>query len=238
MTLYINIKFGKKDKNNKILAFKCFNIKCIYIYLFFIHKKSQLMKKTIIFLSIIGMSSIGIKAHSHNHSSLKLNTEVSTVEWIGEKVVGKHNGTISIKEGLINLHDGHLSGGKIIINMETITCSDLEGEWSDKLVKHLNSPDFFDVANNKTATLEIIKFTKTEGNNFTVTGNLTIKGITKPISFPANIQITEGKLAAYAEFKIDRTLYDIKYRSGKFFESLGDKMISDEFTIKFKIAAN
>ena len=196
------------------------------------------MKKTFVFLSLILVTSLTAIANKHNHSTLKLNTEISTVEWIGEKVVGKHNGAISIKEGVINLHDGHLSGGKIIINMETITCADLEGEWSDKLVKHLNSPDFFDVANNKTATLEVIKFTKTEGNNYTVTGNLTIKGITKPISFPANIQIKEGKLAAYAEFKIDRTLYDIKYGSGKFFEGLGDKMISDEFTIKFKIAAN
>ncbi|MDF1672992.1 MAG: YceI family protein [Vicingaceae bacterium] len=196
------------------------------------------MKKSLILLSFIVISSWGVKAHFHNHSNLKLNTDVSTVEWVGEKVVGKHNGSISIKEGIINLHDGHLSGGKITINMETITCSDLEGEWSDKLVKHLNSPDFFDVANNKTATLEIIKFNKTEGNNYTISGNLTIKGITKPIDFPANIEIKEGKLAAYAEFKIDRTLYDIKYGSGKFFEGLGDKMISDEFIIKFKIAAN
>lgn len=196
------------------------------------------MKKSLILLSLLVASSVGIKAHFHNHSSLKINIDVSTVEWIGEKVVGKHNGGISIKEGVINLHDGHLSGGEIVINMETITCSDLEGETSKKLVGHLNSPDFFDVANNKTATLKIIKFTQTEGNNYTVSGNLTIKGITKPISFPANIEIKEGKLAAYAEFKIDRTLYDIKYGSGKFFEGLGDKMISDEFTIKFKIAAN
>lgn len=196
------------------------------------------MKKSLILLSLIVFSSWGIKAHYHNHSNLILNTNVSSVEWIGEKVVGKHYGGISIKEGVINLHDGHLSGGKIIINMETITCSDLEGEWSEKLVKHLNSPDFFDVVNNKTATLDIIKFTKTDGNNYTVSGKLTIKGVSKPISFPANIEIKEGKLAAYAEFKIDRTLYDIKYRSGKFFEGLGDKMISDEFIIKFKIAAN
>ena len=196
------------------------------------------MKKTFVFLSLILVTSVSAMANKHNHSTLKLNTEVSSVEWIGEKVVGKHNGNISIKEGIINLHDGHLSGGKVVINMETITCADLEGEWSDKLVNHLKSPDFFDIANNKTATLEIIKFTKTEGNNYTVSGNLTIKGISKPITFPANIEIIDGKLAAFAEFKIDRTLYDIKYNSGKFFEALGDKMINDEFVIKFKIAAN
>lgn len=196
------------------------------------------MKKTLILLGLVFISSWSAKAHFHNHSDLKLNTEVSTVEWIGEKVVGKHNGSISIKEGVINLHDGHLSGGKISINMESISCQDLEGESAQKLVGHLTSPDFFDVSNHKTATLEITKFTLTKGNSYTVSGNLTIKGISKPISFPANIEIKDGKLAAYAEFKIDRTLYDIKYGSGKFFEGLGDKMISDEFIVKFKIAAN
>lgn len=196
------------------------------------------MKKTFLYLSLIALTGFStIAANKHNHSEMKVNKEVSTVEWIGEKVVGKHNGSVSIKEGVINLHDGAPSTGKIIIDMETISCADLEGEWSDKLVGHLKSPDFFDVENNKTSTLEITSFEKTEGNKYDVTGTLTIKEISKPINFPATIEIKDGKLAAFADFKIDRTKYDIKYGSGKFFEGLGDKMISDEFTIKFKIAA-
>ena len=102
---------------------------------------------------------------------------------------------------------------------------------------HLSSLDFFDVKNHNTTTLEITSTKAIEGNKFTITGNLTIKGISKPIEFPATIEMKDGKLAAYAEMKVDRTLYDIKYGSGKFFEGLGDKMIDDEFTIKFKIAA-
>jgi len=196
------------------------------------------MKKTLIFLSLIVISSITIKAHFHNHSTLKINTEVSAVEWIGEKIVGKHNGEITIKEGVINLHDGTPTTGKVVINMESISCSDLKDGMAKKLEGHLKSPDFFDVENNKTSTLEITSFKKLEANKYTLSGTLTIKGISKPISFPATIEITDGKLAAYTEFKIDRTLFDIKYKSGKFFEGLGDKAIKDEFIIKFKIAAS
>ena len=174
---------------------------------------------------------------NHNHSTLTVNTKVSSVDWVGKKVSGQHTGGISIKEGAIHLHDGHLSGGKIVIDMASITCTDMQGEWADKLIGHLNSADFFDTKNHATATLDITSFKKTEGNMHIVSGNLTIKGITKPIKFPATIEMKDGKLAAFAEMKIDRTLYDIKYGSGKFFEDLGDKMIDDEFIIKFEIAA-
>lgn len=173
----------------------------------------------------------------HNHKDLTIDTILSEIEWVGEKVAGKHNGTIKIKEGTLHLHDGTFTSGKIIIDMETITCSDLEGEWADKLVGHLNSADFFDVKNHKTSTLEITGVKLVEGNKHEITGNLTIKGISKPITFNSNIEITNGKLAAYASIEVDRTLYDIKYGSGKFFEGLGDKMIKDNFIIKFKIAA-
>lgn len=197
------------------------------------------MKKLLFGLTALFLSTLlSFTYVKHNHKTLKVNPDVSSVEWIGEKVTGKHNGSIKIKEGSISLHDGKLSTGKIIIDMESITCSDLEGEWSDKLVGHLNSADFFDVKNHKTSTLEITGFTHKEEKNYTVKGNLTIKGITKPITFPASIEIKDNKLASFAELKIDRTLYDIKYGSGKFFDNLGDKMIDDEFTIKFKIAAN
>ena len=127
--------------------------------------------------------------------------------------------------------------GKITIDMESIKSTDLEGKWAQKLIGHLNSADFFDVTNYKTSALEINNVKLIEGNEYTISGNLTIKNITQPIEFPATIEYKDEKLAAYAEIKVDRTLYDIKYGSGKFFEGLGDKMINDEFTIKFKIAA-
>ncbi|MCC7331376.1 MAG: YceI family protein [Flavobacteriales bacterium] len=194
------------------------------------------MRKIILSATLVLSTVLGTKAH--NNTEIKINNSISSVEWIGKKVTGQHNGGISIKEGTFQLHDGKLEKGKVIIDMTTITCADLTGELNQKLVGHLNSKDFFDIENNKTATLDIIKIAPGKDGFSTVSGNLTIKGITKPIEFSAKIDVKEGKLAAFAELKVDRTLYDIKYGSGKFFDSLGDKTIDDYFTIKFKIGAH
>ena len=197
------------------------------------------MKKIFLILSMAALAAIGGPLSAkHNSNEVTINNKVSSVEWIAKKVTGQHSGAISIKQGKLNLHDGQLSGGKIVIDMTSITCTDLTREQGgDKLVGHLNSPDFFDTKNHSTATLVINGVKTIEGNKYTISGTLTIKGITKPISFPATIDMKDGKLGAYAEMKVDRTLYEIKYGSGKFFEGLGDKMIDDEFSIKFKIAA-
>ncbi len=194
--------------------------------------------KKIILVSLIALTGLSLTSFVHKkEKELKINTNVSSVEWIGKKVTGQHTGTINIKEGNLQIVDGIISTGKVLIDMNTITNIDMEGEWSQKLIGHLNSTDFFDVKNFSISTLEITSVKNIEGNKYTVTGNLTIKGIIKPIEFPATIEIKDGKIAAFAEVKVDRTLYDIKYGSGKFFEGLGDKMIEDEFIIKFKIAA-
>ena len=197
------------------------------------------MKKIFLILSMIALAAIGGPLSAkHTSNEVTINNKVSSAEWIGKKVTGQHNGAISIKQGKLNLHDGQLSGGKIVIDMTSITCTDLTREQGgDKLVGHLNSRDFFDTKNHSTATLVINGVKTIEGNKYTISGTLTIKGITNPISFPATIDMKDGKLGAYAEMKVDRTLYEIKYGSGKFFEGLGDKMIDDEFSIKFKIAA-
>ncbi|MFM2285794.1 MAG: hypothetical protein RLZZ543_1291 [Bacteroidota bacterium] len=114
-------------------------------------------------------------------------------------------------------------------------------EFNAKLLGHLKSDDFFSVEKNPEAQFEIVKVEAASdaasGNNSTVTGNLTIKGIAKSITFPANITIEPAQLTAKAEFNIDRTEWDIKYGSGKFFQDLGDKMINDEFTVKFNLTA-
>lgn len=189
-------------------------------------------------ITALGIFSTALFAN-HNHDELKINTDISIVKWVGKKVTGQHNGTVSIKEGTFNVHDGELAGGKVVIDMTSIVCQDIEDEgYNQKLVGHLSSPDFFDVEKHPTATLKIIRVVHVEGNKHLVAGAFTIKGITKVVNFPATIQIKDGKLGASAEIKIDRTLFDIKYGSEKFFEDLGDKMIDDEFTINFKIGAN
>ncbi len=174
---------------------------------------------------------------------LKLDTSFSIVNWHGKKVTGEHDGTIKIVKGEINVDKDNVVGGSLEIDMNSIVCRDLEDEeWNAKLIKHLKSDDFFSVEKHPTSKFEIIKVeplndpAKPNYNNI-VKGNLTIKGITKGISFPASIKIENGVLNSFADFDIDRTEWDIKYGSGKFFENLGDKMINDKFNIKFKISA-
>jgi len=172
----------------------------------------------------------------------KVDTNKSDVKWVGKKVLYQHNGKIKIASGDLTVKGKVVTGGIITMDMTSISDEDLtEKDKNDKLIGHLKSQDFFNVEKYPTAKFEIGKMTpntKAVGkNNYTVTGKLTIKGITKDIAFPATVVIDGNKLTANADFKLDRTLWDIKYNSGKFYDSLGDKMIKDDFDITFEIAA-
>ncbi len=166
------------------------------------------------------------------HKEVKtINTQNSSVTWEGKKVTGKHTGLISISEGSLEFDHGKLTGGNIVIDMTSITCKDLPATPNKKLLRHLKSDDFFGVANFPTAELNITEVKKSD-TGYTVTGNLTIKGISKPVTFDTTV--TKGK--ATAQIVIDRTDYDVKYGSGKFFDNLGDKTIYDDFTLDVSLA--
>ncbi|MBX7044490.1 MAG: YceI family protein [Ignavibacteria bacterium] len=174
---------------------------------------------------------------------LKVNSSASEVLWHGEKVVGKHDGDVKIKQGVLNVKDGKIVGGEVEIDLNTITNKDLtDAGFNAKLVNHLKSEDFFDVAKFPIAKLELSEVTPIQNAasgqpNYTVKGNLTIRGTTKGISFPALLNVTDSKVTGEATFDIDRTEFGLKYGSGKFFEGLGDKMIKDTFTLKVKVDA-
>ena len=157
----------------------------------------------------------------------------SKVEWVGHKVLGKHTGEIRIKEGKLDFDGDQLLGGSFVIDMSTISCTDLEGETAGKLIGHLSSPDFFDVANFPEATFDITKvISRGKAGDYKLIGDLTIKGITKSISF--NTIVTDS--SATAETKIDRSEFNIRYGSGSFFDNLGDNTIYDEFDIAVSLA--
>ena len=163
----------------------------------------------------------------------------STVAWKGFKPSGTHNGTIKISEGYFATTDGILSGGNFVIDMKTIKDLDLEDpEWNGKLVGHLSSPDFFDVENNSYSVFAITGVNEKEGKTM-IKGNLTVKNIKKNIEFPAVVTINGDELTFKSEpFTIDRTEWDIKFRSGKFFEDLKDKLINDEIEFVIEVKAN
>ena len=167
----------------------------------------------------------------------------SNVEWLAKKVTGQHNGTVAIKSGDLKAEAGAVTAGSFILDMTSIKVLDLtDAEKNTKLTGHLNSDDFFATAKNPESKFEISSVEPIAGAaagapNYTVKGNLTIKGIVKAITFPATITMNENTLNANASFEIDRTEWDIKYGSGKFFQDIGDKAINDNFAVTFNIAA-
>ena len=163
--------------------------------------------------------------------SKKVDASKSTINWVGKKVTGAHEGTITLKEGALIFKGKKLVGGNFTVDMTTINTTDLDGKGKANLDGHLKSDDFFGVEKFPTATL-VIKSLGEKGNGvYAVTADLTIKGKTESIKF----DLTVGKNTAETSLKIDRTKYGIQYGSGSFFDNLGDKTISDEFELKVKL---
>lgn len=178
---------------------------------------------------------------SNKGKKLNISAQESKIEWTGKKVTGQHNGTVELERGDLFVDNGKITGGNFEIDFTTIKNLDIEDTSSNnKLTGHLKSNDFFSTDIHPLGKFEVTSITPVSdgsANNHNVAGNLTIKGITREVTFPANINIMPDKVVAVADFNIDRTLWDIKYGSGKFFEDLGDKMINDDFNIKLNIVA-
>lgn len=185
------------------------------------------MAKYILSLLIIALLTTGSIAQS----SKSIDVSKSSVAWTGSKVVGSHNGTINISEGSLEFANGRLSGGTFTIDMTSIANIDLGEKMKGRLEGHLKSDDFFGIETYPTATLVITKVGPGDGG-MNLTGDLTIKGKTAPVNFTANVTGNN----ATANISVDRTVYDVNFRSGKFFENLGDKMISDNFDLVVNLA--
>lgn len=201
------------------------------------------MKKLII-AAVAALSLAAVAFKPAANSSYTVNADQSTFNWQAKKVTGEHMGTVKFTSGTIEVKGAALVGGSFDVDMTTIACTDLPaGEWNDKLIGHLKSPDFFAVDNFKSANLKIksataIKGAKAGSNNYNVVADLTIKGITKEVKFPAFVVVKKaGEVVANASFDIDRTAYDIKYGSKSFFEGIGDKAIDDKFNVKIRVVA-
>jgi len=167
-----------------------------------------------------------------------VNSAASTLEWQAKKVTGQHVGTIAFGDGTLNVEHKKIIGGKLAVDMNTIVDTDLtDSEYNQKLIGHLKSDDFFGVAKFPLATLEVKKVDPKSGNFYHFAADLTIKGITAPVEFDAEVNDLSGQLTATGSMAVNRTKYGIKYGSGSFFEGLGDKMIYDDFTLKFKLVA-
>ena len=157
----------------------------------------------------------------------KVNAEKSTITWVAKKVTGEHTGTVNLKEGNLIFKAGKVAGGNFTVDMTSLTTTDLSGDWKAKLDGHLKSEDFFGTEKNPTSTLVFKKIATKPNGVYTVTGDLTIKGITNPVTFDLAVN---GDTAS-TKLTIDRTKYGIKYNSKSFFDSIGDKAIYDDFEL-------
>lgn len=161
-----------------------------------------------------------------------VDTQSSTIEWSAKKFGGGHTGTVRISEGSL-IYDGKsLQRGVFLMNMSSITSD------NERVTNHLKSPDFFSSEKNPTSKFEITKVISIARDQVNIIGNLTIKGITQPLSFPASVKQQNDVLTAVAtKIRIDRTKYDIRFRSKTFFGDIGDKAIDDEFELNIKLTA-
>jgi polyisoprenoid-binding protein YceI len=203
------------------------------------------MKKTMILLSLIGLTMMAIANPPAKKAdvSYDVDAKASTFKWRATKVTGEHSGVASYSKGTVTVSGNNLKGAEIIIDMNTIDATDLTGEYHDKLMSHLKSDDFFSVAKFGTATIKVksatpIKPNGKDANNYMIVADLTIKGITNEISFPAIVVVNAKQVIVNADLNVNRAKFDIRYGSSSFFEGLGDKAIADEFNVKVRVVAN
>jgi polyisoprenoid-binding protein YceI len=192
------------------------------------------MKKTVssIFLALL----FGFSAMANtpiDGEKKEVNISQSKVTWKAYKVTGAHDGTIQLKSGHLEMDGKKLVGGEFEVDMTSIIVTDLAaGDGKEKLEGHLKSDDFFGVEKHTTAKLVFKSMENFNKNSYTVKGDLTIKGITKPITLV--VSMFESK--ATATMKVDRSKFDVRYGSGSFFDDLGDKTIYDEFDLVVDLA--
>ena len=196
------------------------------------------MFKTNSILALALSSFIGGTALAAGPGTFKVDAGKSNLKWTATKVTGKHEGTVKLASGSLQSDGKNLTGGNFDIDMNTIACTDIsDKETNGKFIGHLKSEDFFGVEKHKTAQFVIGKVTPKSGNEVEISGKMTIKGITKDITFPATVTHAGKGIKAKAKITIDRSEYDVRFGSGKFFADLGDKIIHDDFIIDLDMEA-
>jgi len=196
------------------------------------------MKKRVLLALLVAAIGFNAMAGSDGKSAMNVNPGESKIVWKGKKVTGEHTGTIELSKGALQFKGEQLVGGSFEIDMTSIANTDLgSDEYKQKLVGHLKSDDFFSVEKFPKATLVIKNVETKKAGKYLVKGDITIKGITKSIEFPAQVTVLDSKSTATASITIDRSEFDVKYGSGSFFDGLGDKMIYDDFTLDITLVA-
>ena len=211
------------------------------------------MKKTILAIAFMAMGAVACKTEKNKTAvseekevakteniinTYKANVAESVVTWKGTKPTGAHNGVVTLEKGTLEIENGAVKSGEFVIDMNTIVCEDLEaGKGKEDLEGHLKNADFFDVEKFPTAKFEVSSSEVKDGKVH-VTGNLTLRDVTKSITIPATITETEDAVTFKSDvFSIDRTDFGVTYKSQKIDAALKDKFIHDLMEISFDVKA-
>lgn len=178
-------------------------------------------------------------------SEFTLNPLKSEIMWRGKKPTGEHVGTVMASEGTLKVKDGEITGGSFVIDLNSIVNEDLTGDMNARLVGHLKSEDFFHIEEHPEAVFEIVSISDFSGDvnpeggvvpTHDITGNLSMRGETKSISFPARIVMEDEKVIAVTnEFAIDRTKWGVNYKSKSVFAEFKDDFINDMINLKLDV---
>ena len=176
-----------------------------------------------------------ISLHVGDEKYVVIDTKESVVSWKGSNTFGPHTGYVYISKGKLMIENSQLTGGTVEVDMNTI--EDENHDRDNGLINHLKDPDFFDVKIYPKSSIAITRVEPVNDGHQKVTGNLTIKGITNEVSFPVQTEVKDEMVQATGKLVIDRTNWGIRYKSGKFFDLLADKTISDSIEFEVKIVA-
>jgi polyisoprenoid-binding protein YceI len=189
------------------------------------------MKKFI--ATVVALSAMTAFGQTYN-----VDSSISKITYVGKKVTGEHTGTISLKSGSLTFKGDTISAGEFVADMNSLTSTDItDKEYNAKYVSHMKSPDFFNTEKHPESKL-VIKSSKKTKNGLEVSGELTMLGETKPVSFVVtNLKKTDAGVTGKSNLTLNRTQWGLKYGSTSFFKGLGDKAIHDEFTLAVELSA-
>ena len=195
----------------KLLFFNTFLLTFLFIFQGCVNKQNNTNNESI--------QETTIESKQIASGLFSIDIEKSNIEWIGKKPTGTHDGTVNVSKGFIELNKkGEITNGEFVLDMNSISCSDLQGKKKESLDSHLKDADFFNTEEYPTSTFKI-----NEVSSDTIYGTLTIKGIAQKIKFPFKEMVYTNKDTTTLEYRseiiIDRTLFDIKYSSKTFFQS-------------------
>ncbi|MCC5931500.1 MAG: YceI family protein [Cyclobacteriaceae bacterium] len=198
----------------------------------------KLLKVLTLIMATLAVT-FGLKAENDAKETFTADVNKSEIKWNGKKVTGEHYGKIKLDNASLIMDNGQLTGGSFVVDMTSLTVEDIKDPGTNqKLTGHLKSDDFFGIEKFPRANFVITEVSKKDGDNYHVKGNITIKGKTEAIEFPAVIRTKGAEVDATATVTINRAKFDVKYGSGSFFDNLGDKMIYDNFDLDIHLVAS